>query len=534
MTQSRRDVLKLSGAVSVVGAMGGLSACVTAAEAATSAVPGHMASAVPSTAMLDGWLKQLHKFGPIRATGTPQCRAFEEFLATEFTKLGCTIEREQFRLTSWECNLEDCSIEVFETQPAPTPNSGQMSRKVLDVVAYYPFGGSTRGKPPVSGRVLFGGTGEQSGEEILKKFTAEQLAEAIVVVDMPLAGGGVRGTVKYYPDSFPNPLPELVKAPRVASQGGRGPMAALEGKCKGIILCYTDVSNDAARYNYLPFSDQHRKMPGLWVGKADSDYLKSVSGKATAAIRCDAKLTPDARADSMIAILKGETDEVIYMTTHTDGPNEVNDNGALGLLAAATYLAKVPNRKRTVVFSLPTGHYASGAINDAVTGSGRRAGTGGNMAKWPQYIDRAVAQIALEQMGAMEWADVAGKWQATGRPAPENWIPTPATQEASRKMFMATTTGLDPKFSRSGLVESGQAPGEGGGLRTRGIPGVGLMGSPHYFFRCDPKGVIGKLSPDVMHNQVQITTRLLALMDRLTPAQMKGEAPITEAELGKA
>ncbi len=541
MTQSRRDVLKLSVAATGAGAIGGLSACLTAAEGAgaTSPIPGHVASAVPSRATLDGWLRQLHNFGPIRATGTPQCRAFEEFLAAEFTKLGCTVERDQFRLTSWECDIvKDCSITVTEdVQPSPPGDRSAMrgppSRK-LEVVAYYPFGGSTRGKDAVMGRILFGGTGEQSGPDILQKYSAAELKDAIVVVDMPLAGGGVRGTVKYYEPSFPSPLPAPVTAPRVASQGGRGPMAALEGKCKGIILCYTDVSNEAARYNYLPFSDQHRAIPGLWVGKADSDYLKSVSGRAMATMRCDARLTPDARADSLLAVLKGETDQVIYMTTHTDGPNEVNDNGALGLLAAATYLSKVPNRKRTVVFSLPTGHYAGGAIRDAVTGSGRPAGTSGNIAKWPQYVDRAVAQIALEQMGAMEWADVGGKWQATGRPAPENWIPTPQTQEASRKMLLATTQGLNPKFSRVGLVESGQAPGEGGGMRTRGIPGVGLMGSPHYFFRCDPKGVIDKLSPDVMHNQVEMTTRLLALMDRLTPDQMKGEAPISEAELGRA
>jgi hypothetical protein len=515
--------------------MGGLPACVTAAERSTSPIPGHVASAVPSRAQLARWLQQLHDFGPIRATGTPQCRAFEEFLATEFAKLGCSVERDQFRLTSWECDLSDCSIRVLEDGMASSAAVAAAPRaRGLNVIAYYPFAASTHGKEAVTGRVLFGGTGDQSGEEILRTYTPEQLAEAIVVVDMPLAGGGVRGTVKYYPGSFPDPLPTPVTAPRVASQGGRGPMAALEGKCKGIIFCYTDVSDEAARYNYLPFSDQHRKIPALWIGKTGSDYLKSVSGKATATMRCDAKLTPDARTDSLLAVLKGVTDEVIYMTTHTDGPNEVNDNGALGLLAAATYLSKVPNRKRTVVFSLPTGHYAGGAIRDAVTGSGRSAGTSGNFAKWPQYLESAVAQIALEQMGAMEWADVDGKWQPTGRPAPENWVPTAATQEASRKMVLAATQGLDVKHSRVGLVESGQAPGEGGGLRSRGIPGVGLMGSPHYFFRADPKGVLDKLSADVMHNQVEITTRLLAMMDRLTPAQMKGEAPISDAELGKA
>src|SRR5262249_36828379 len=159
--------------------------------------------------------------------------------------------------------------------------------------------------------------------------------------------------VKFYPESFPAQLPPVPTVPRIANQGGRGPMEALEQKCKGIIFCYSDVSDEAARYNYLPFSDKHRMIPAVWVGKTSTEYLKSISGKATATMRCDAKLTPNARADTLVATLKGDTDEVIFMTTHTDGPNEVNDDGALGLLAAATYLSKVPKRKRTVVFSLP-------------------------------------------------------------------------------------------------------------------------------------------------------------------------------------
>src|SRR6185503_2362093 len=221
---ARRDVLKLSAATAGLGAMGGLSACVTAAEQATakSPIPGHVASAVPSRETLDAWLKRLHNFGPIRATGTPQCRAFEEFLAAEFQKLGCTIERDQFRLTSWECDIKDCSIEVFENQPVPPgspPGTGKMSRRVLEVIAYYPFGGSTKNKEPVSGRVLFGGTGEQSGPDILKKYTEAELADAIVVVDMPLAGGGTRAVVQYYPESFPNPLPPRPTVPRIANQG---------------------------------------------------------------------------------------------------------------------------------------------------------------------------------------------------------------------------------------------------------------------------------------------------------------------------
>ena len=47
----------------------------------------------------------------------------------------------------------------------------------------------------------------------------------------------------------------------------------------------------------------------------------------------------------------------------------------------------------------------------------------------------------------------------------------------------------------------------------------------------DPKGVIDKLNPRLMKNQVDIATKMVVLMDRLTAAQLKGTAPISEADL---
>jgi hypothetical protein len=525
---SRREVFRMASAASAWAAFGGLPAGLAAAFG-EKMIAGYAPGNVPDARTLGRWLKQLHDFGPIRATGTPQCRAFEEWLAKQFTTLGFSLERDQYRLTSWECSVEkDCSIVVKEDGGAT---------RTLEVVAYYPFGGSTRGKAPVSGRVLYGGVSEAGLNALIAQTDAAKLAESIVVIDMPLKGGGVRNPagMKFHPGTFPSTLPEPLPGlgPSPATQGGRTQMQALEGKCKGLVLCYTDISNEAARHNYLPFSDQHRKIPGLWVGAEGSRYLQSVSGKATLTMRCDATLTPNARADSIVATLKGQSDEVIFLTTHTDGPNEVNDNGALGVLALATYFSKMPaaERKRTLVCSLPTGHYAGGAIADPVTGSGQRAGTRGVMAKRPEMAAKMVAQIALEQMAAMEWLDVNGKWQATGRVALERWIPTPATAKASNQIFLASTAGENPKYSRAVLVESGSAPGEGGAPRSAGIPGIGLMGSPGYFFHADPKGVLDKLSPEVMYNQVAISSKMLVLMNRLSVAQLKGEAPITDKDL---
>jgi hypothetical protein len=309
-------------------------------------------------------------------------------------------------------------------------------------------------------------------------------------------------------------------------------MDLLENRCKALVLCFTDIANESGRYNYLPFSSPHRKIPSLWIGAADSQYIQSVSGKASMTLRLDAKLTPNARADSLVATMKGKSDEAIFLTTHTDGPNEVNDNGALGVLALATHWAKrsAPQRNRTLVLSLPTGHYAMGAVSDPVSGSGKRAGTGGVMRDRPELMKRVVGQIAMEQMGAMEWVDRDGKYIPTGNVARERWIPTASVAPTIARMFIAATSGEDPKYSASFLSTSG-APGEGGSPRNADIPGIGLMGGPTYFFRCDPKGVLDKLSPNVMYNEVAIATKMMLLMDRLTVDQLRGKAPITDTDL---
>jgi hypothetical protein len=406
--------------------------------------------------------------------------------------------------------------------------------------------------------VLYAGVGPQAAQAFVAGADATPLKDAILVIDMPIGTAGT-DRIRLYPDGrfgADDPL-RHTGAPSASGAGGAGLMKALQEKCRGFVLCYTDVSDDAARHNWLPFSEPHGAVPALWVGASSSPYLKSVSGRATLTMRCDAKVTPDARADTIVATLKGQTDEAVMLTTQTDGPNECNENGGLGVLAVATYLARLPlsQRRRTYVFSLPTGHYAFGAVADPVTGTGRRGGTFGVVEKRPELMKRVVAQLAMEQMGALDWADIGGRYVATGRVAPEFWLPTnnaPATRpagvatspnsvqtvggtvhtaEAARRMLAAAWAGEDPRFSRIGVVESGFAPGEGGVLRARGIPGVGLMGAPSFFFRADPKGVLEKLDPRVMHNQVSIFTKMVTLMDRLTPAQLKGEAPITEGDL---
>ncbi|WP_372784271.1 hypothetical protein [Phenylobacterium sp.] len=510
----RRDVLAL-------GAAAGLAPLVARAAAARQ-IKGFHPDLSPDAAQLMRWVRQLHDFGPVRATGTPQARAFEDWLERQFKQLGLSVERIPYRLTSWECDLKDCAISLTEDGKAP---------RQIEVVAYYPFAASTRGKPPVTGRLLHAGVGDDAVKALVARTDAQTLAASIVVVDMPLAGGGSLAKPKLHSRTFPENLPPYQTTPNPATQLSRASMEAVEGKVRGLVLCYTDVSDEACRYNYLPFSDKHRKIPALWVGRSGSEALRGLSGKATVSLRCDATLTRDARSDTLIATLPGPSEEVVFVTTQTDGPNEINENGAIGVLALATHAARAKDRRRTLVCSLPTGHYAVGAVVDPITGSGKPAGTRGVMDAHPEIMARTVGQLSLEQMGASDWTDDGGHWHSTGGPAPDIWLPTAGLEPRMIELFFPCTVGEDPRFSHTEISLNNLPTGEGGAPRAAGIPGFGLMGWPNYFFRADPRGVIDKFDPRIMKNEVNIATKLMILFDRLTPDQLHGRAPVTEADL---
>src|SRR5688572_29817320 len=92
----RRNLLKVSTLLPLSGALAAFNA--TLLQAAAKEIAGYEPALQPHKATLQKWLKQLHDFGPIRATGTKECRAFEEWLAAQFTQLGFSLERDQFKL----------------------------------------------------------------------------------------------------------------------------------------------------------------------------------------------------------------------------------------------------------------------------------------------------------------------------------------------------------------------------------------------------------------------------------------------------
>lgn len=71
----------------------------------------------------------------------------------------------------------DCEIRVAQDDGA---------KRDLDVVASFPFAATTRDSGPVTGRVLYAESGAEAADEVVATTPADELAESIVVVDMPI------------------------------------------------------------------------------------------------------------------------------------------------------------------------------------------------------------------------------------------------------------------------------------------------------------------------------------------------------------
>ena len=79
----RRRLLLSAGALPLASSLGVFAGFIErVAAAGVGEVAGYEPALQPDKSTLQRWLQQLHDFGPIRATGTTQCRAFEEWLAS--------------------------------------------------------------------------------------------------------------------------------------------------------------------------------------------------------------------------------------------------------------------------------------------------------------------------------------------------------------------------------------------------------------------------------------------------------------------
>jgi hypothetical protein len=240
--------------------------------------------------------------------------------------------------------------------------------------------------------------------------------------------------------------------------------------------------------------------------------LRGLAGTgARATVVLEAEVTPDSPSDTLIATLPGATaDEVIIVNTHTDGPNATEENGAIGILALATYFAKLPraSRRRTMVFPLTTGHFASPWVPSIR----------GVIEKHPDLIRKAVGALTIEHLGCREWMDDAAfRYHATGK---NEWSVAITPLESTGRLMVDALGGSPDRAAVVNPVDGGWL-GEGSALSRAGVPTIGYIPQPHYLLAGPADGCIDKLSPDLLHAQIQVFAKVLHGMDAMSAAELK-------------
>ena len=437
------------------------------------------------------WDQQLWmaKLGP-KYTGNKAHAEFVEFLATGMQKLGLDVARERYTIPRWEAKRWDLSVA-----------SGSTAATRVPVTSYFPYSGQT-GRGGVTGELAYAGRNPA--------FALEGLRGKIALVECPV---NTRKFAELYKVWGINPRDEHFPD---AISPARGPVSDLtpfqKAGAVAVILAWADISDANAADQYSPFSRPPQGIPGVYVGRDSGARLKSLAASgATATVVLEADTVADTPTETIVATLAGTSaDEVIILNTHTDGPNATEENGALGLLALAKYFGRLPRteRRRTLVFPMTTGHFASPWVPSIR----------GFITKYPDVIKKTVAAVTVEHLGCREWQDVAPqRYAATGK---NEWS---VAITPSKPMADALVAALDGSRDRAGVVNpvGGGFLGEGSSLSRAGIPTIGYIPQPNYLLAGPADGCIDKLDAALMHSQIAVFAKLVHRIDSMSAAELK-------------
>ncbi len=430
------------------------------------------------------WQRQLwmNALGP-RLTGNPAHLAFIDHIATELRSMDLEVLEDVQRFTRWEVRSS-----------ALASIGGNEEAHELPIASEYPYSAST-GPGGVTGRIIHGGA-------VGDKLPDIDLEGAILYLDAPAPTlpfgdyyADVRryGSLREFPAEVTQASGQIVSAPGLENFAERG--------IKAVVFGWTNVSEEQAKGQYIPFNRSLQPIPGLWVGPAAAARLKLLAGRdAEIRLTLDADLVPAAQSRTLYTLVPGASDKLIVVTTHTDGPNAVEENGALAMLAMVRSLLRQnpASRRYSVLFLFASGHFVGPEAKS----------TDRFLEIHPDIRDRAIAGLAVEHLGGLEWQDDSrGHYAATG--------------EAEASLIFAHGEGMaDIAISaarastdRRGAVvrpkDLSHFFGEGRALARAGIPTIGFIPAPSYLLACGSNGHIEKLDRGLFEAQVALCRDLL-------------------------
>ncbi|MEI8081121.1 MAG: hypothetical protein WCI74_04675 [Actinomycetes bacterium] len=280
---------------------------------------------------------------------------------------------------------------------------------------------------------------------------------------------------------------------------------------RAVIFAWRGVSADNARGQYLPFTLGYQGIPAVFVaGEAAAQVLDGASRRDSAKLILNASVNPGSTTRTVWTVVEGtkRPNQSVLVISHSDGPNNVEENGHLGLVALARDLVEHPP-ERTVVLVFTTGHLRIPALTKHGQATTRWLEDHPDQWAGGPGQRRAVAGLAIEHLGAVEYADdpVAGTYAPTGRAEPELLY---ATTKELMMIARSEWAGAEPGPTRVSRPSALIHFGEGEPVYLKKVPGISLVTTPQYLLADNQSDFV---DADLLARQVDSFARILRRID---------------------
>ena len=282
----------------------------------------------------------------------------------------------------------------------------------------------------------------------------------------------------------------------------------------GVVIT-TRASKEMLRGNNSLHIARPQPLPALVVDRDTGAFLRGAADhRPTTRLQLDVTVEP-VQLRQLTAILPGTSDECIIVNTHTDGQNAFEENGAVAAVAMARHFASLPpaqRLQRTLVFAFYPGHMSGRVgIQDPR----------GWILKHPELVDRAVAAVSIEHLGATEWVDDELGYRATG----ENEIYGIWTTQGATFEQVALPALVESGLQRHSLLKPPVQITPGRAFHWLGVPHVSGIAGPTYLLNVTETGEMDKLDPDLAARQIGFYADVVRRLDTIDRAALTGNDP---------
>lgn len=452
------------------------------------------------------WTAWMTQMGP-RHTGTNAHDAFVAWIGNRLREFGVDAEATTQTFEAWDAERWSLSVvdDAGEAQP-------------VEVCSYFNYSGAT---PPegVAGELVDVGSGtaeEVAGRDLTGRIAVVRQRTRISYADLMAYAEQAGMDVTFRPgDDWSTLVRQRLGTmasqsdPKAYERLGFGIHMTpdltllLQAGAVGAVVVLEDASPDALRGQWAPILKPVQGLPAVFV---DTVAAHALTPGRRAHLVLQATVG-QRNTDQLVVDVPGSDldNEVVLVVTHTDGPNAVDENGPMALLALLKLFAgrrRHANRRR-LVFVFATGHCTAGVESVSKVFQER-----------PDLAARVRACLCIEHLGATEWVDTGDGMVATGRPEPAPCYVSDhddlvAVAGAALEAHVLENVWLMRPLGGRLIL------GEAAALSLMGLPTIAYLPAPTYLLAMAEHGHLDKLDPERLHREVVALADLLVRLDAL-------------------